>query len=286
MLLKQNKHIRLKRKRVIKKLVFVSLSLIFFVGFLSLVAHNSHLRITNIFVEGNSVVLDREIIDLVQKNINGKYILLFPKNNFFIYPRIKIKKDILDTFKRVYSVNVSTSGLNSILITLKEREPYALWCGQQIIDSRKISDTCYFTDKSGFIFTQAPKMSSSLYFEFYGETENKAENIVGSRFLAEEEFNRIISFKELLGNAGFKASRLFVNNKEKDYEMFFETDEIGNKNKWKIIFNSTQDFEKIFNDLTSAINTKLTESGGEDITKKLDYIDLRFNNNVLFKFNE
>jgi len=224
----------------------------FVLGVLAWGAHNENIRISDVKIEGNSVVLDKDIKKEILK-----------------------KENILNEFKRIYSVKVKTIGINSIRIIVKERIPFALWCGDSLYDDgRSILDKCYFMDEVGFIFIEAPSLSDSVYFEFYGTVDG---GVIGRQFLTKEEFSRVILFKDLLNSVDIKVDKFLI-AKNGDYTFY-----INNWSETAIFFNGLQDFNKIFYNLRSAIDTKTAESGGKDIFKGLKYIDLRFDNKVLFK---
>ncbi len=275
-ILKQNKRIRLKRKRIIIKAAAMMGVVFFTLGVLSWGAHNGHIRISDIYIEGNSVVLDKDIKKEVLEILDGKYFGAFPRNNIFIYSKQQIKKDILDVFKRIYNVKIKTINTNSIKIIVKERSTFALWCGNYLYEGgRNISDKCYFMDEVGFIFTQAPNFSDSVYFEFYGVVDGKIE---GKQFLPEEEFKRIILFKNFLNDMELTVDK-FLFTEDGDYTFY-----INITGSPVLFFNKSQNFEKIFYDLRSAVDVKVAKGGRKDIFKDLKYIDLRFDDKVLFKY--
>jgi len=279
--LKRNKRIRLKDKKIIQKTVFTIA--IFFLVLILIVwgLHNQNIRITNIYIEGSNAVLDKDIKERVLMNIDNKYLWLFPKDNIFIYPKARIKKDILTTFKRVYYIKVNTIDLTSIVVTIKERDPYAIWCGESISDNENaISDTCFFMDSTGFIFARAPNFSDNVYLTIYGvlqnisQSSNTFDNPIGKRFLEEKYFTHLMLLRDTLSNEEIDAVYL-TSQDDGDFQVYIATG-------GKLIFNKKQDIEKIFRDLISAVEAK--EVDGMNVWENLEYIDLRFDNKVIFKF--
>jgi len=278
--LKRNKRIRLKEKRIIQRFAFIA---VIFFSLLALVvwgAHNQHVRIVNIYIEGNGAVLDKDIKKRVLMSIDDKYLWLFPKNNILIYTKSRIKEDILNTFKRIYYIKVNTIDLTSIVVTVKERDPYALWCGESILNNKRtIVNHCFFMDNKGFVFAEAPNFSDNVYFTVYGLLQNTSLNTntfgnsVGKRFLEEEYFTRLMLFRDALFDEGIDVGYLILRDND-DVELHITTG-------GKIVFNKKQDIEKIFYNLISAVEAK--EVDGESIWDNLEYIDLRFDNRVLFK---
>lgn len=227
-------------------------------------------------MEGNDVVPDKEIKSLVDEQINGKYFYIIPKNNIFFYPKNNIKNKILKTFKRVYYVKINIADLTSIVVTVKERKPYALWCGESIPNDNITSKgKCYFIDDKGFLFAKSPTFSDNVYFTVYGDvTGAKSGDLLGGVFLNEERLKKFIRLKDLLEKEGIKTSKL-VQKENNDFEFYISPSGV-------LIFNESQDMKKLLRNLVSAIDVKKSE--GKDINKNLEYIDARFNNKVIFKF--
>ncbi len=275
--LKQNKRIRLKRKKMMTKAGLLVVALLFI--FLGLVwgAHNERVRITNVYTEGNSVVLDREVREIVDTQMEGKYFRVFPKDNIFIHPRWQIKQKIFDKFKRIYYVKVSVIDFNSIAITVKERDPYALWCVEELSKNKKnTASSCYFIDDKGFAFTKSPAFSDNVYFTVYSDSlvENPNE-LLGKNFLNEKRFVRLMQLRSLLVKEGLDVTHL-TQGENDDFEFYLVSG-------GKLMFNEYQDIEKLLHNLVAAIEVKKSE--GQKIGEDLEYIDVRFNNKVLFKFN-
>ena len=272
---KQNKRIRLKRKKMMIKawlIVGVALSLFILVVWGS---YNERVRIVNIYVEGNDVVLDREIKAVVEEQLEGKYSRIFPKNNIFIYPRRQIKQEILEVFKRIYYVKVNVADFTSIVITVKEREPYALWCSDGMpSDGKNAMNDCYFIDDKGFVFTKAPAFSGNVYLTVYGEVTGMGSKPLGKNFLNEERFVRLIQLRALLAKEGLDTTML-TQKEGNDFEFHLASGGI-------LVFNENQDARKLLHNLAAAIEVK--ENEGKNTEEGLEYIDVRFKNKVLFKF--
>ncbi len=271
----KSKWTRLKRKKTIaKSILVILLFILLFSGFVW-ETHNKYIRISKIEVEGNTVVLDKDIKNSVVSILKGEYIWIFPRNNIFIYPKQQIKKYILNTYSRIYSVNVKMLGMSTINIIIKERGPFALWCDNSFYDKNNKTDKCYFLDNSGYIFGKAPDISKNVYFEFYSNIKG---NVVGTQFLPRNEFERVIKLKDSLNNADIKVDKFSI-SKNGDYIF-----QMGNPMKTILFFNKSKNLEKVFYNLKSAINVKTLDLKGENIFKDLKYIDLRFKNKVLFKY--
>ena len=242
-------------------------------------SYNEHIRVKNVYIEGNRVVLDNEIEQLVREQLSGKYLWVIPKDNIFIQPRSSIKKEILTKFKRVYYVKINIVDFTSVAITVKEREPYALWCGDSFDKEIEPTDdaACYFTDDEGFIFTKAPVFSDNVYFTIYGEINKSGDNkILGGTFLGEDKFMRLIRLRALFVKEGIDTEGL-IEAGDGDFKFLLSSGGF-------LIFNESQNMEKLLHNLVAAIEIKKKER--QDIFTGVEYIDMRFENKVLFKFSK
>lgn len=273
---KQNKRIRLKRKKIIIKASVIAGLVLFLVVVAVWGSYNENVRIVNVYIEGNDVVLDKKIKALIDEQIRGKYFYIIPKNNIFIYPKNSIKNKILETFKRIYYVKISISDFTSIVVTVKERKPYAVWCGENPNkDKENNKNECYFIDSDGFLFAKSPIFSGDVYFTVYGDIINfKDSNILGSVFLGKERFKKLMRLKDLLNKEGIKVYKL-TQKENGDFQFYISSGGV-------LMFNELQDMEKLLRNLVSAIEVKKNEN--KNINKGLEYIDVRFNNKVIFKF--
>ncbi len=268
-----------RTKLLIKAGVITSaILLVFGLGIYGL--HSDRIRISDIVVEGERVVAQKEIIDMAQKELEGSYMKIFPKDGIFFYPKEKIIKSIAENFGRISDVEVRRSKLTALTITVVERDPTALWCGKNIIeDEGSITTSCYFVDETGLIFAPAPHFSGSVYFKYYSELLGGASTVnpIDRRFLSREDFTKTVSFVEELNKVGLKTYQLLIDT-QGAYEFFLGT------GAGKVVVNPEDDYVQLLRNLQVALETKQAEREEEDIALDLEYIDLRFDNKVLFKF--
>jgi len=274
--------IRKRRKDLGIKGGLLLLSFLMLTALLSWATHSERVRIAEVTIQGNSAIEAAELSALVRKTIDGSYFFLFPKDNILIYPRWMLKRLIMDTFKRVNSVTVRLTGATALTVTVSERTPYALWCGSFPPEGeRGVFIPCYFIDAVGFVFAQAPGISPGVYFEFYGSLHTaigamSVDDIsIGKSFLGASDVDRIRHLREMLDRLKLKTRSFFVDVSGKG-ELFLER-------AGMIIFDLDQDFPTIFYGLKAAVEKKIATEG-TIAWDELDYIDLRFDNKVIFKF--
>ena len=275
--------IKRKRKIILWKFLAILFVVILIVGGIAWGLSRPGLRIARIEVSGNSVLETDEITSFVRKEISGKYFFLFPKDSIALYPKERIENDLLDSFKRILSLSLNTKGFTALSVTINERKPYSLWCGEILVDTDVEEDAlCYFADEAGFLFAEAPHFGGNVYVEFYGPLYKTGTSIsspgiipIGAEFLPSLEFKTITLFRDLLGRIGLNINKAVA----KDAGDFTFTIREGGK----VLLNKKQDPMRLVSDIESAFRTELGDPGDPAVRKQVEYIDARFTNKIFFK---
>ena len=273
-----SRRIRFKSSQFAKRRrrVFIVRSLFFLflfssvVGLVGWVAGSEKVTVQDIKVEGNSMVTTESIRALAKKDMEGKYLFVFPKSSIFLYPRKGIEASVLESFKRVKNAKVTFDGFQSISINIDEREPKALWCGESYLSEEK--GGCYFLDEGGFVFSKAPNFSGTTFLSFFGMLDSF--NPVGEQFIPQEEFATVLLFVESL-------NKIYTESVAVE---FISTEEtvVYTKNGSKILFTRSQNLGAILSNIESVLES-------EEFKDKLvdfEYLDARFGNKVYYKFKE
>jgi len=272
--------IRRKRNYVIQNTTLIVFALILFVGTLVWILSDERVRISRIDVSGNVVIQDHEIEDHVNEVLNGKYLFLFPRDSVFLYPRKEIYDSVRSDFKRILKLEVERKNLTVLSIQIEERQPHALWCGDEY---RKIdeSSVCYFLDAGGYIFSEAPQFTGSAYFEFFGPhtsattTEKISDTPIGTQYRTPLEFEKINQFKENLERLSI-GTRAMAALPFGDYVLYMN--EGG-----KVFWNIKREPLDLASDFEAAYRIEMGDPNDSLTREKIEYIDMRFENKVFFK---
>ncbi len=264
-----------RKKDLLNKVLLCLAAFVVVFFLLAYLARLPSINIASMEVSGNKVI-DTESIDAVlETETAGKYFWLFPKTNILIYPKSKIKKELADKFKRLGQIDISLD--KKILhVAVTERVALYTWCGQTPPENLK-KEECYFMDKDGFIFDEAPYFSGDVYFKFYGESA------VGEYF-AKDNFQKFIPFKDALKMMGLKVLALYVESDGNNRILLSAKN--PNTKKPEVIFKIDADLTKIAENLDTALSTDPLKSEFKNNYAGLEYIDLRFGNKVYYKFND
>jgi hypothetical protein len=274
--LKRKKHKFARRKAIILLVII----LILILG-LSLASRISAFKINSVLVSGNKIIETKMIEEIINKELAGNYLWIFPKTNFLIYPKHKILSQLNNKFKRLKKISINVNNFKSLDILVSEHEGKYLWCGALIPVLMNTGDNkCYFLDSDGYIFDEAPYFSGEVYFKFYGDVGSDDKNPSGSYFM-KDKFIKIIEFKNMIEKMNLKPTAFWIDGNREEGN-FSLSGEPGTSPH--IIFKIDSDYEKLAENLQAAISTEPLRTDLKTKLSSLLYLDLRFGNKVYYKF--
>jgi hypothetical protein len=224
----------------------------------------SNLQIKNVVVMGAAATGEDVVREKVRETLSGHYLWLVPHSNALLYRKGKIESVLREEFPRFSNIDISLSGLETLEISVTEREPFALYCAG--------SELCWFVDREGFIFSVAPSFSDGVYFvynqgEFIGEP-------LGKHFLNPQEFMNLSQFIEALHSLGFKPLSLSLRGKDRILKL-----ESGGE----VIWGGESDLGRTLNNLESFLNSPAIKSE-KDFLNRISELDLSTEDKVFYKF--
>lgn len=264
---------RARKRRLFFIRFFIILFLVLVIVFtLAIFSDHEKVRIKKINVFGNAVVPSDAVLSIVNQDLAGRYWYLFSRNNFLIFPRFQIKADILREFKTVKEVDISWTDWQAISITIVERKPHSVWCGN---DMKVLESECFFVDKEGYIYSSAPTFSGGMFVKDYGQITfannvSSSTDPLGQNFLPSSQYIKIFSLINSLDQNNLRVVAVYFDGF--DYRFILEEG-------FTIIFNNKNDFNSSFSNLFTAIETKNLDLINE--ARAISYIDLRFDNKIV-----
>lgn len=256
-----NYRISAKAKRVKKvkhilfnKFTFFIVFLIGLFGYLFyFVFFGQYFSLTRVEVTGNSKINSDEIKDLIYKNIPQK-ILSFDSRSYFATDLKKIESKAREDFLLISSIKISKKLPDKIFVVIEERKPDITICKET---------NCFNFDSLGVAFESGqasiPIIQTlndiSLGFKFDEKTFNILKNLTTKLKNIPE-----IPIKEIL----------LLQNEGK----IIATTSDG----CKILFSTENSIIRQVENLKFTIDQKISPVK----LKKMDYIDLRFGDNVYF----
>ena len=228
-----------------------------------------YLQIYKIEISGNNLINSDDLIKKIKTNLEGKYFGLFPKANIFIIPKDKISAELPENFKRIKKISLDKKYFGAIAVKIDERNNAVLFCEKE---------DCAYADEKGFVFEKAPYFSGAVFLKLVeqrnsdsGENAKTIDEYLGTSFIAESEFKKILEFDGLINKIGGGVSEVVL-KKENIYEFYMNEG-------WKIILNDKNEPQSAYLNLITALDANI-----KDKRPKLDYIDLRLGNKIYFKY--
>lgn len=248
------KRISKKRRAFRIKIYFAFLFLaLLALGFFYLIAYSSLFKIKEIIIENNKFLTNEEVlIGLKQKVLSTSFggqagfenILAWPSGQITMSDPAIMNVDIKKGwFKRIIKVEVN------------ERERFAIWCNAQ-------ANNCYWIDKEGYVFADAPVTEGSLVFTIFDKSDSNL--FPGSRVEEDRFVGNLISIFENFSKTGFEIKKIISDGMLK--EIRIETMEGP-----MFIFSTRIDSSKnlgLIKDLD---------------LKKVEYIDLTVDDKIFYK---
>ena len=273
---------RKTKKRLLRLIILIFILIVSVILGLSYFSNDKHIIIDNIIIDGTNIIDKNNVDSFIKEKLSGKYFYLFNKANSLIYPEGEIYNNLLEEFPRIEELNVSREGFKTLHIKIKERSGSYLYCGEQIPEDQSlIGENCYFINNDGYIFDNAPYFSGDIYFKYYIPIEDNTGALIGKNIMDKNRFYQLARFIDGIEALGFKASYVIL-DKEGTSSLFLE--KRANNINPKIIFKTDDDLTIMLENLSSAMSKSEFADEIKERYDTLSYIDLRFDNKVIYKF--
>jgi len=252
----------IKRKKKILHLKIWGLLILFIliVAGLAYLSNSDSAKISNIYINDTIFFDKKEIEKIVREELDGKYLMVFGKNNIFLLPKFKIEERLKNFNSSIKKASLTLSGVNSISINIEEYKPVAVWCND--------SD-CYYLNENGLVFNKASIDYDKNLVKF---GDWLRDDPTGKTYTDPETFKKIIKLIEFVLKVPMKVVSI---NTEDGLTFNLHTD-VGTRLLYEINDNPE--------DVANNLNTVLEKDAiNKAQLNNIDYIDLRFGNKVYYK---
>lgn len=241
--------------------VALSLAFVWYVG------HLPAVTISSIEVSGTTIVSAEAVKTLVGEQLKGSYAYIIPHNNSLVFPEQHIRSQALLQFPPIASLSISRVGLTGLSITVEERAPVALWCGDSVTDEGATDTGCYSVDKNGFIFAKVE--TQDAFVRFYGSV---GESPIGKTYL-DGGFASLSTLVKDIGIAIKRTPKTVVTDPTtKDVALTFADGGV-------LKFVQTTNEQATLDNVASVFASQSFKTN-----KQFEYVDFRFGDKVYVKF--
>jgi len=275
------------------KRVFGWLLVVALVGGFLLLFNLNFFRLTTFNILGQTSQDLPALKQTIRGELDGYCLGLVPKNSVFFFSKANLSALLKRKFPGLQSIKIDSPNLNTLAITVADRESKFLWCNV-LADNNK---QCYYLNDDGLVYQAAPNFSTSIILEFESGAVIKKLNLL---VINPKDLSRAKLFLSFLKSAltdwprhslsegglattspAYKLARVNVLPLE-DFEALIVSSP-NPSNSWRLLFNTSVSVDQLITNFNTLIKDS-TLTRDWPATKSLDYLDLRFENKAFYKF--
>jgi len=269
-----------KRHRVIeikpkKKKQFFIKKFIFWLLFLCFSGVVFWILFFSYFTQVNSIVIitedfNKEIINkIIENETSGKYLNIFPKKNFFLFPERKIIKKIKENGLLLEFINIKRIFPQKITVSAKGRKDVFIWQNQGKV---------FLIDKAGDVFLELNQDQKDEFWKKFViiNDEGSRPVLVGEKIISEE----LASFFINASMAMCQATGINFKKEVNIPSLVAKEARIEAENGWTLYLSTEQSLNRQAVTLKAFFERQLVSSGE---ISRLEYVDLRLKGRILYK---
>jgi cell division septal protein FtsQ len=267
--LAKNNRLKQNKKPVLGKILSFCVSFVFIGVTFYLLFFSQFLLVSKINISGTDK-LDAEAVRVeINMAISGKYLNAIPAGNIILVNKEKLKNAVRNKFKRIENIEVKKIFPETLDILIIERKSILVLCS---------IGACFIVDNKGVPYAPADFSSNELQ-------ENEL-------LVLNDDGNKEIKLKKPALDAEYMQYLLDIKDKLKndlglDIDKNYHTPQlisgdirVATTEGWMIYFDNSLSVQKEIDMLKLVLSDKIDK----DKRNNLEYVDLRTDNKVYYKF--
>ncbi|HAV11863.1 MAG TPA: hypothetical protein DCX32_04990 [Candidatus Moranbacteria bacterium] len=230
------------------------------------------LAVEKVKIEGTRKLGSVEVLAAASAVYDGRYLGIFPKDNFLLFPKRAVIKKLEDDFKRIRTVEVKKTFPSGALIRVEERESLLLWCDT--------SGECFIIDENGFAYHKVGLDSREVLennlMRVLGQDDRKVSE--GEKVLDAEKVSFLMDAKDVME----KSADMRIVGEARAKSRIAEEVTLRSLEGWDILVSTSFPLERAGNFLKLFLDKEISS---ED-RGKLEYVDLRVENRIYYKLKK
>lgn len=263
--LQSAKYLHKKRKKKITLTLVYFVCSIALLGIIVLVLRADFFQISKLEVLGTATLNAEEMAEVGLNSLSGHFFYVIPKSNILFYSSQSIRDYLLDKYKKIDTLDIKRKAFSTLGVYIIEKSATALFCDG--FHGEGIDSECYFVDKDGYVYDNAPDFSGGVFTHYY-IYNNDNKNIIGNNFIDSKIFNELQNFVKSIKDAGIPVIGILI-GEGGNYELYLKNKDSSES---IVYFDNRIPFEKTSSNLIAFWNDKTI----------FDYINLRFGNNIFY----
>lgn len=227
-----------------------------------------YLQVLNIEVFGTQQLDSNQLKQRIEKMTQGKFLGIIPRNNFMLVSQASIEKVLTGEFKKIRKVEVTKKFPDSVSVNIDERRALLVWCS---------GEKCYLIDENGTAYSEADFNSPELVQNNLlriSDTSNR-EVLIGENILEQSYERYVLEVADSLGDAGFESTGEYLTPSRMAGEIRVKT-----KQGAELYFSTQFPLKTAIATLSVILKKEIPE----EKRGELEYVDLRNENKVFYKF--
>lgn len=262
---------KIGNRPLLMKLIFWLLLVSFIYGVVYAVFSSGYLDIRNIEIEGEKMISKDAIREAVagENGWSRKRLGILPGNNLLFFSPRRTEKRILSDFRILKDVEIKRSFPDTVQVRLEERSISMIAVS---------SGHSWVIDEDGWVFDETGDNSSYYQEESFPILRDQGNQLasLGDRIAEDDYLGFISRFRKLfVERTGIGLRREMETPMIASGDIRMETDE-----GWIVYLDSNLGADREMEMLEVVLNNKIDEERKSD----LEYIDLRIQNKVFFRF--
>ncbi len=246
-----------------KVIIFLSCALI--IAAVIIFIRIDRFQIVRVEVKGTAVVDPMDVSQFVLEGLQGKYLWVLPRASIVLVTPRRVQEKIHAQFPRFKDVDVSRKGMSALTVDVVEYPGVYLWCDER----------CSFMDETGVVFAEAPYFSGSAYLKIYGG-ERTAFPFSP---LAPASIEQVHVLDKELKVLGIDPIEVHFDAEHKATIVFMHY-----THRVELYIDPTRDLEGTLTTLAAGLDAKPFATLYKDAAQVLEYVDARFANKLVYKF--
>ena len=189
-------------------------------------------------------------------------------SNLLILSKSRLKSELSTVFPDVTNIEITKKLFHTIKIDFQKRAQIGVWCHP--MGGQPQADHCFYFDKEGVIFKEAPQTEGGLIFKVIDISKDKAA--LGDKVLDNNKISFIIAFSRKINeNNKFKILEFKIKPKPS-----IDLEAVTDRN-WSIYLDENQEPATTANNLITILEEVVKK------TENLEYVDLRIPGRIFYK---
>ena len=255
--------------KLFSKIIFRFVLLVFLGSVTYVLFFSPFLEIKKVDLEGIVELNYDDVYGKIGEILNKKDFRFISRSNLILLPSDRIKVQLQNDFKKISGVEIKKIFPDSVIVKIIERKALLMWCS---------AGPCYIVDENGYAYTWADFESEEVkQNNLLSIVDNSGKSFpAGEKILDEDYIKFVISLKDELE----KETEIKITNEYHTDSKMAEEVRVKTEEGWEIFFSTALPME----DSIQTLKTFLEKEMADKDKSKLEYVDLRAENKVYYKF--